>query len=999
MRILAVLALMAGGIAPAPALAQSIVRGELQGSVREAGGGEPLASVAITLTGARTVFTETNRSGEFSIARLHSGDYDLRVEAPGFIPRLVRGVRVGSGQSVQVGVELAPAPPPVVTVDTVSMGPSGEPRFDGLGGRWIPGAEIRRFSDPRMSLSRLADLGVSMDEAFGSEGLPGELSTIVMDGVPFPTARHPEQRGMGDLPLLPRIGLSSVDVHRHADVEWSGAAGSYVAGISRRGTSEPGFELFGSASAASLWQSEGLDDGAAPSGTSGWGGGAAHLPLDESGSTLFVGAEGLYGQTPHPSPVSSALASRLASASPSDPELDAAELTEPWMNELRAISGLTRLDWAGESTEVTARASFSTLRQGGSELFARPLDYGSIGTFDGTDATITGSILTEISPDLRLEARMGLQRSSREWGGLDTATEAPLVPPTRFVTDGVLFGPRPGLAGTVERTTFLATGVLHFDYGQHRVKTGLQGMLSSYDYDHLHASAGSFLFGAPGDAQSGEGAFVRIGGSDGSPVPAGAFNVPEIGLFIQHQWNPGSGLRLISGVRFDYETLPVDEVVIDRRWLDLTGIRNDRLPDGIPKFSPRVTLEWDPSAAGTTRVSASVAVQYDGLDPGAMNEVVTAPRSVRAYRRVGGLESWPALPTGGGASTTDRRVVALFGPEPEAPRTARATAGLTQRIGENAVIGISGTFRRTEFLLRRDDLNLSLAPGTARVEGRPLWGHPVKSGSVIVADPGSNRRFEDRDSVWSLNSDGWSEYTGLTLSAEVGATDRVDLFGSYTFSSTEDNLLGSRIGIPEAALSPRLDADLNADWDEGTSDYDVPHRITAGALVRFPVLEGLEASGVYRFRSGLPFTAGYRPGVDINADGSSFNDPALVPSSLAGLEAADASCLSTDLGSIATRNECRGEAMHHLDLHFSLGLFRLGNSVAALTLDVFNVTDVELGPPDTALLLVREGEPLEGDAGSDRIGVPLDPNPTFGEVTQSFRPGRLLRVGFSVEVP
>lgn len=990
--------------AASPLAAQSIMRGEIEGVVREVGG-ETLGGVSITLTemgSPATRFLDSDRSGRFAVGLLHTGEYEILAEAPGFIPRLVTGVTLRAGASVRVEVELEPSPPPVETVDTVAVGVSARARFDGLGSRWVTQGEVARLADPRLGIHGLAGLSPALDEALGSEGLPGSSTSIVLDGLPFHVARHPTQRGVADVPLFPRIGLANLDVHRRTDVEWSGGSGGYVATTSRKGAGEAVIELKGSASSGALWQSEGFNDRDPPEATSGWGAGAAHVPLDDLGSAFFVGVEGAYSRTPQLSPLSAELASGLAAVGPGDSNIDASELTDPWLSELRTITGLTRLDWVGETTEFSTRATFGTVEQSGNRFFAMPLRYGSVGPFKGSDVSLSGSVLSEVRPTVVAEGRLALQRSVREWSGPEGADSDPLVPPTRFVHEGVLFGPDPGLAGSVERTTFLATGLLHFEWDGHRLKMGLRGTLSSHAYAYLYDSRGQFLFGTPADVETGSGhlrdAFLGIGAA-GQPVPERSFTVPEFGGFLQHRWEPTPQLRLTSGFRFDYETLPQDEVLRDSRWAEVTGAPNELFDTGLTKVSPRVAVEWDPSGGDATLVEVSAAADYGQMDPGALNEVIATPDRVTGRRQIGGLGAWPAYPGGDGDVRRLGRELVTFGPDVRAPRTIRASAGLSQRLGENVLFGISGTFRRTEFLLRRTDLNRTPVSTGFMSEGRPLYGTLHKTGAVVVGEPGSNRRFHEFESIWALNADGTSDYLGLTLALEYAADENLDLFAGYTYSSTEDDLVGARLGVPAGEISPQLGASGTTDWEEGISDFDIPHRLSAGFLSRLPVLQGLELSGVYRFRSGAPFTAGYRQGVDVNGDGSGYNDPAYVPSSLGGIEADMASCLAPDTGGIATRNGCRADGVHALDLHLSLGVFRVGRSVASLTVDVFNLMDRETGAPDSALLLVDPDGALATDPGSDRVEIPLTLNPSFGQVTHSIRPGRLLRVGFSLELP
>jgi hypothetical protein len=977
-----------------PASTQSILRGDLAGVVIEVGGGvlpEVAVTATETATGAALLF-ETDRTGRFGASLLQPGEYDVLAEAAGFLPKLLRGVQLRAGQTVSVTIELEAAPPPVTTVDTVFAADGGSLHFDALGSHWISRAEIASYADRHLALEGVSSLSSVMDESMGSEGLPGASTAIFWDGLPFTPARHPASVSGPALPFVPRLGLASIDVHRRTDVEWSGGTAGFVAAISRPSASDLTGELYGAASTGALWQADSFSDLDVPSATALWGGGSVSLPLTDGTTRIFVALEGESVETPRTSPFTAEMAGRLVAARPPAPGVEAADLSDPFVTTQQAVSGLARVDWtSGTSTEVSARVGFATASNEGADFFGPSLSYGSTAPQEATDASAGIMVLSDASDALTLEIRVGGEYSSRKWagtlGGVETA-----VPPTYFAAAGARIGPEAALVGEVSRSAVVGSPVLHYQASESQaLKFGFAFSVPSYEYRYVHASAGEFLFDRPEDIAGGQATFFQTSGAGLTR----SFTVGEWGLMAQHRWEPRAGVRIITGIRHDEEKLPHGDVP---SWADLTvetGLDNRAFAPDLRKTSPRFAVELDLSGNGRTVVEGAISATYDQLDPGALNDVMSLSGPVTARRQLGGLGQWPALPSSGGGSTSIAQMAGVLGPKLKAPRTARATLGISQALGASAALHVVGTVRRTEFLLRRSDVNLALAPAAVGTDDdRPIFGRLQKIGSVVVADPGSNRRFTDYDVIWGLSADGWSDYKALTLAFEYAAVERVGLFASYTLSSTEDNLLGARASDPYASLAPRIDDGASTPWEHGTSDFDVPHRLSAGLTARLPILEGAEASAAYRFRSGSTYTPGYRFGVDVNGDGSGSNDPAFVPQDVAqaGLEEVD--CLVSSLGRIAARNSCRGPGLHSLDAHLSLGLFRIGGSVGRLTVDLFNVLDADLGLPDTALLLVDPNQPLEQGPGATR--VPTAVNPSFGTVTNPVHPGRMLRVGFRI---
>ena len=992
------LALFAATFVASPALGQSVVRGNLTGVVTELGTGEPLPTVAITVqsVSGASILLETDRSGRFSASLLQAGEYDLLAETLGFRPRLVRGVQLQAGQTATVAIELLAAPPPVDIVDTVFASGGANARFDALASRWVGRGEIAAFPDPLMGLEGLGSLSSVMDESLGSEGLPGSSTAVFWDGVPFTPAQHPASRNGLALPILPRIGIANVDVHRRTDVEWSGGAGGYVAAMSKLAAREAVGEFNASASATALRQSDAFSDVEMPSGASAWGGGAYSFPFPGSNAQVFVGVEGQRSQTPRLSPFSADLAQRLVAVRPPSAGVSAADLIEPFLSTLQAVSGLARLDWSGgEATEVTARVGFSTVSSEGGDYFGPGLDYGSSAPVDAADLMAAVTVLTPVGESGVLEVRAGLERSSRTWGGNASADDPSFVPPTLFGGAGGYLGASPALSGEVSRTAFVGSPIAHVRLSeQHALKLGFSFSIPTYEYRYVDGVSGTFLFDRPEDVTAGQGTFTQSIGS----VAAQSFLVPEWGMLFQHQWEPRVGVRITTGLRYDQEKLPVDDVPTLVAFGELTGLVTTDFTADLRKTSPRLAVEFDPSGTGRTVIEGAISATYDQFDPAALNDAIILAGPITVRRQVGGLEQWPATPAGGAGSGTNLPVIAILGPELKAPRTARAAVGLSQSLGGNATLHLMGTIRRTEFLLRRSDANLALAPATLdATDGRPIYGPLRKFGSLVVAEPGSNRRFTAYDAIVGLNSDGWSDYRGFTIAIEHGFEGPLDVFASYTVSSTEDNLVGARVGSFGAQIAPVADTAATSPWEHGTSDFDVPHRFAAGIRATFDLLEGVELSSIYRFRSGWAYTPGYGVGVDVNGDGSGLNDPAFVPEAVrsAGLEAA--SCLTSEVGGIATRNSCRAPGVHSVDARLSLGLFGVGQFEASLTVEAFNILDADLGLPDTALLLVDEGQSLVQESGTTLI--PTRINPAFGEVTQPLQQGRLLRVGFRIGPP
>lgn len=540
-----------------------------------------------------------------------------------------------------------------------------------------------------------------------------------------------------------------------------------------------------------------------------------------------------------------------------------------------------------------------------------------------------------------------------------------------------------GIPVRVQRSTATATALVHFWDGNQFAKGGVEGRLSAHEREGLPGQAGQFAFDGLSGLAGGRGASSRI-----LPGPAeGSFQVPAVGVFVRVGWSPQPGLELTAGARRDIEFLPGSEIRPDSVFGRLSGLAST-LPSSVGGFSGSVGLRWDPANDGATLFRISGGLHRGELDPGVLADLIQMDGRARVRRAFGSATGWPGAPTGG----SEGALLALPGVELAPSLSIRGSVGLLRKLGSASSVEVHGVFRRTEGLVRVADLNRIPLP-RATVAGRDVFGIPVKEGGVVGSEPGSNRLFPAYDAVWAQNTDGRSDYLGVGAALDHAGSGW-GFRASYLFSRTEDNIPGILAGDPAAALDPFPLRE--EDWRDGRSDLDLPHRVAVEGRLGIPGLEASELAAVYTFRSGLPFTPGFPPGVDMNGDGSWINDPAILngaPDAQGAL--AEWDCEVSVDGGILPRNSCRGSAVHDLDLRLVLGGISLGGMSLAVTGEVLGVFESSDGLRDTALFRVDPSAPL--NLSSDGVlSVPLVSNPGFGEILRAHIPGRVFRFGVRV---
>ena len=371
---------------------------------------------------------------------------------------------------------------------------------------------------------------------------------------------------------------------------------------------------------------------------------------------------------------------------------------------------------------------------------------------------------------------------------------------------------------------------------------------------------GRFWFSDAASVAAGNGAMVRSSGT-----PKSSFATTEVGIFAQYVFDLAPGLRATLGGRYDYEVLPASEVTRSLDWFAASGVPNDTYPTKLTQIGGLGSLSWDVTGDGRTIVEGTMSVENGDMDPLVLHEGFVHDGAARIARYVGSSVPWPASSVP--ASATTAPTLTIFGPDSRAPRTTRASFGLTHHASGGLNLYLGATNRRTDFL---------------RASPQPQPGRPSRSrwtatggtssaswssvGSMIAVEPGSNRRFSDFDDVWAIDTDGWSEYRACTVGVEYRGAPRST--SSPRTPAPRRATTGS--GRPPARPNAQRRSGLSTrdGWVEGTSDFDVPDR-----LVRRPDLglgpdRVVSATAVARYESGLPFTPGYRAGVDVNGDGS-----------------------------------------------------------------------------------------------------------------------------------
>lgn len=988
---LAIMALLSAGllavgtftVAAAPVSAQSISGAGAVIRVTDESG-LPLVGTRIVLTRVADGVersTALPQSGGARFLDLSPGDYTVLAEQIGYIPKFVTGVTFRTDGSLEVPVTLVATPTPPQYVDTVAFAGGMLAGTAPLQAVAVSASRLNDFPLPRRRLVDLLDFSTAAGDGFSIEGLPGALTGLRLDGVSL--------SGLDGFPVVPgldRGAATPISMLGHAmvvttnpDVEWAGQASGSLDLFTATGRGTPGVDGYGRWAGAGLI--EDVTDGVRPidqwlEAGARWG-----APIADDAAYASVGFE-VTRQTEQALPASGVIPAGLSGAL-----REAHDLPPSVDRSAAAISGFGSFTWDVSSrSRLEARAGVGIVPE--SSVGVTSAAFPVARMVEGSDfhfGTTLTSLIGRDRDDTYHEGRLGVERVSRRFAAADAFGQ----PGATWVgSDATVLGPAADAAREYSRLVVQASETFHMTNGQHQLKGGASVMVSAVDV--FYGIGSDIRVADPARFAAGDGYVVRDSpATESSPGSWGG------AVFTQDVWTPIPGLELLGGARFDFERKPDSFDHWSEVWTLATGLDNRAEERLWWRVSPRVGFAWDPGERHEWVVNGSAGIFSGALDPVLLADWLSGWGGARVYREFTGLEGWPVPgfdPRNEGLPT-----LTLLNQGYEPPRTVRADLGIARALGAHTTLRVSGAFRRTDFLPLVYDLNLNPTPTEVDQFGRPMIGRLDSRAGILLPEDGSWRRFGTFDRAFAVEMDGLSTYRGITADLEHELSGDSEVFASYTFSRTVDNLFGGGAYASRWMPAPLLPESVG-DWAESTSDFDIPHRAVVGADLALPGPAESRFAVLYRFRSGAPFTAGFRSSVDANADGYFGNDPAYIDAALPGTAGVISawSCLGDDAGGFATRNGCRADAVHTLDARLTVGILNSGRYHGALVVEGIDLLGAERGGVDSALYLVGP-DPMLSRTGNV-VNVPLVANENFGQPLESIMPGRMFRIGFRMEL-
>jgi len=525
-----------------------------------------------------------------------------------------------------------------------------------------------------------------------------------------------------------------------------------------------------------------------------------------------------------------------------------------------------------------------------------------------------------------------------------------------------------------------------FPIGAHRVSVGTKVEPYRLRLFQLKGSYGTWTFSSLDSLQRDSAQSYSVardlGGADAT------MRGVQVGVYAGDQWQISPRWSLTYGLRVDVPILinkPPYDSAVDAAF----GRRTDAVPTGHPQWSPRVGFNWDVTGDQRNQIRGGAGV-FVGRPPLAwlLSAYANFGKGLGVLTCNGNPPPFdpdyanPPLACASGSGTSTKPVVTFLDPDLKFPETLRASLGYDRRLPWGLVATVEGLYTKNLDDFFYADRNLAGPIGVDR-HGRSMYGTFGNNGlaTPILISPAFPKQ------VIELTNQSRNYSYSVTGQLQKRLSRSLEASAAFNYSRVRDVQTPLAVGAYDNWQSGRAVAGDELRQNLGISGYDQPRRVVFSATYTFPWQPwSTDVSLVYIGESGLPYTyfanGDPRTG-DLNADGTTQNDPVYIPKStsdtleirfsgtaadVAAQQAAfdqflrDTPCANVQRGRIMERNSCRSPWRNTTNLSLRQSLPTRRGHTLMLQLDIFNLLNLMnkrwglLQIPNTALLTQVQGQ-------------------------------------------
>jgi hypothetical protein len=758
----------------------SRVAGAIQGTVVDRTG-SAVAGASVTLRNQGTNQTRTistNLEGSFRAGELPVGQYELRVQSPGFSPYVNNAIVISIGRVVQLAVQLAP-----VTVQqqiTVSeqpptIDPTQTSEATTIGHERIEESPVvsRNYLDFVLLTPQLARSNTQgaaggktalADSGFTFAGLRSRSNSLYIDGV----ENNDDFAGSARTELSPETVEEFQVVNNGLSAESGGGASGPINVITKSGVNTLHGDAFVFIQNGALNAKDPLtNETEAPNLNRFRAGLSAGGPIVR-GRTFYYFAgeqEGAHGDDS--SLISPAVASAVNGVlgSAAFQRITTRAINPELFRTARAETELSaRLDHhIADKHSFLLKYALTNNREAGDAFNTGGLvDPSGRGNSFIEDQGVTGS-LTSILSNTALNS-VRFQASTRRALLRTTDQTGPEISIAGLIDFGRSYD------GNERRREnhYELSDVASTAKGRHLISFGgdldwIHENVSAYDgfgAVYIFPTLNAFLNGQPDQYRQACG------------DPGTHFATPKYSGFIQDHWTLAKSLTIDAGIRYDFEHLPT------------------RFKEDTNDFAPRIGVAYSPSPNWALR--AGFGIFFDRYLLAAVNRALQK-NGIEAFEQVAYGQTATQIFQSelGGSSVTPIPTIlpSIFTADPhlQTSRSEIASAGVEHLLSPNLTASATFLFARGVHLSRTRNANLLppvlLTPVNAASLGIPD-PFPQQLGRLVFSPARLSSQFDD---IYQWENQASSVYDGLSLSLNRRLSNEIEFSGSYTLSKAIDD--------------------------------------------------------------------------------------------------------------------------------------------------------------------------------------------------------------------
>lgn len=963
----ALFAVSTAGVADGDA---QVVTAEVRGTVTDASG-QPLAGASVTVTDLRTNLSRTvatNASGRYFVTQLQpGGPFSVTARTLGYRAVTQSGIQITLNQAEPVDFQLESAPVEVEGLTVTADQPNDlfSPGRTGQATR-VSELEIETFPTIErnvLDLALLSPYANTFENAPSIAGKANRFNNIQIDGAVnndvFGVGETGTPGGQANAKPITLEAIQEFNILvAPFDVRYSNFSGGLINAVTKSGTNDwtlSGFGLFTNESFVSE-----LDGSEFGEFSDNQFGGTIGGPIVRDKAFFFAAGEFQRADQPFEG-FEPGQSNDLTGELGIDPA-EAVEIASIFRDSYGVEPGTTaalstenprtnlfgRLDvLLNDENRLVLRHNFAS---GDNDLSCNRGGFGeycytsNLAPFTSTTNSTVAELFSQLGETWENELLLTASFIREERDPAASFGQVTVEASADFLAGAERFSQ----ANSLDQNIFQITNNLTGRFGDHRLTFGTSNEFYSFENLFEPGLLGLWTFDSIDDfAANSPSEYVRrvpVAGVPESELPAD-FSVAQLGFYVQDEWSVSDELTLTGGLRADIPIFPDDPrensdfassfgrsnaiVPTNVLWQPRVGFNYTKISDyrtqlrgGIGLFAGRSPYVWISNAYGNTG-RQSVDLVCTGANAPAFSPGDAPSQCV----------------DGSGATESGEPVINIVDEDFKFPVDLKASIGVDRELPGGFAGTVELLYSKAVEEVFFEEVNLGPVTGTDPVTGRPFFGTPTADGCGSRGGCFTNNRLDDDFAqVVNLTNRSESEALFLTVGLQRDFSDWLRVRGSYTYGDVEDlQVQQSSQATSNFGRNP-ISGDPN-DPELADSNYEVENKVVLAATARFDFENDffVEVTPTYFGQSGLPYSYVVRG--DPNGDGyrnaviSRDNDLIYIPNGISELAfetPGDAAayqaliesddCLSSQRGSLMTRNSCRNPWNHSLDLQFVVGL-------------------------------------------------------------------------------